>query len=432
MVFLNASMNAIVGAAPDLAPPGFIASFSRMHGRQAVVRGHGDEELVIDLAEEILEGGLEPGDLLAYGRESLIAWAKVESRHQETQLYRDLRPELRIDQLGGLDSVFREIVDEVELHLFHQDIVRKYGLRPVKGILLTGPPGVGKTSLIHCLGNHLAEKSGRESRVLLVPPSFHRSIWHGESEKRVRALFGEIRKAAEREEGYVLVVFDDVDHLGSRDALYAVDARILPSFLAEIDSLQAVDRVLLVGATNRPDLLDEALARPGRFSDQVFAIPRPATRRATREILRCYLRPDLPYGSNGNGSGGAAELIEDVLSALYAPQGDLAELGTLRFRDGSSEPLTPRTVMSGALIENATRRAKKASGLRDVRGQRAGVTLVDLLEAFDNQLASAVDRLRPESCRRVLDLPPDKDVVQIEKKRRGSKRKYPYLTRPEA
>ena len=206
-----------------------------------------------------------------------------------------------------------------------------------------------------CLGNHISELEGVPVRVLLAKPSIHQSMWHGESERNVRALFREARQVAEASEGYTFLVFDDMDHLGARNGFDSIDSRILPTFLQEIDALLSVDRLLLVGATNRPDLVDDALLRQERFGSRVYHIPRPGTRQATCEILECYLTEDLPYRQNGNGrKSPAASVIGDALSALYAPNGEFSTLAKLHFRDGSTKPVTPAMVMSGALIKSAT------------------------------------------------------------------------------
>jgi len=219
-----------------------------------------------------------------------------------------------------------------------------------------------------------------------------------------------------------------VDQLGARDGMHAIDSRILPSFLQEIDALHSVDRLILVGATNRPDLLDEALLRPGRFGDREYRISRPRTRQATREILSCYLTADLPYQSNDkNGKGPPEAIIEDVLSALFAPNGDLSSLGTLHFREGSTKPVTPAMVMSGALIKGAAEEAKRRSCLRGTKGEPLGVSSADLLAGFDRELTTVVERLTPPAARRLLDLPPDCDVVKIEKRRASAPRKHDYL-----
>lgn len=432
-VFLNSSLSALVDLAPELRPQGSVGEFSRHHGDHAVVRGPAGEELVVELVGDLSGDGLSRGDRVVYSRDNLVAWEKVAVEEEEGSFLQELPADVNIDQLGGLDEVFSDIVDEITLHLFHPEVVRRHKLEPVKGILLIGPPGVGKTSLVKSVAHHLSELRDIKSRVFLVPPSVHRSKWFGESEERVRAMFAEVRRAAGEENGYALMVFDDVDQLGTRDAAYAIDSRIMPSFLHEIVQIRSAERILLIGATNRPDLLDEALQRPGRLGDRVFTIPRPETRRAAREILRRYLSPELPYAMNGDQRGSPGEeIVERVLSALYAPNGEFATLARLHFRDGSIRPVTPGMVMSGALVRNAVEGARRRSSLRTVKGGREGISISDVLAAFDRELWTTVQHLKPGPSIRILDLPPDMDVVRVEIPPRSRERRtYAYLRESE-
>jgi proteasome-associated ATPase len=218
--------------------------------------------------------------------------------------------------------------------------------------------------------------------------------------------------------------FDDIDQLGARgeSASTAIDSRVLPAFLSEIDGLEALGRVTLIGSTNRPDLLDEALLRSGRFGDKVFRIPRP-NREAAREIFRKHLSPDLPYQTNGNGGEPtermaermAEQMIEAALSSIYSPGGENHTLATLAFRDGSRKPLKAAQVMSGALISNAVREAKERSCRRALKHGPVGISAADLLAALDRQLSSIAQRLKPgPALQQMLELPQDLDVVKVE------------------
>jgi proteasome-associated ATPase len=297
-------------------------------------------------------------------------------------------------------------------------VVVRHGLKPAKGVLLSGPPGCGKTMIAKALANYVSRLEGVQATFLNVKPGTHRSMWYGKTEQNIRDLFALARRLADGEGRIVVLFFDDMDHLGSRSdgVSTAIDTRVLPSFLGEIDGLVDLHRVWLMGATNRPDLLDEALVRPGRFGDKVFRIPRP-TRRAAQEIFRKHLPPDLPY-YNTNGRGPeqvSAEMIETALARLYAPNGEAATLGTLVFRDGTRGPLTAPQVMSGALIAQAVAEAKRQSCLRAVRGQPMGLTTPDLLAALERQLTAIAHRLKPgPALRQMLDLPEDRDVVKVE------------------
>jgi proteasome-associated ATPase len=415
-VFLNATQNVLIDVAPGEPRPGAVGEFSRLHGtRQGVIRSQAEEEIVVDLAAGIVEDGITKGDLVLYDREGFVAYEKLEKRNRSA-LLEDLPLDVRIEDLGGLDAVFDELVSDVTLHLFHSDLVRRYALKPTKGVLLCGPPGTGKTSLVQALGERLGRTMGVEIKAFVVRPGVHRSMWFGASEQRVRDLFREAGAAAEERDRYVLLFFDDMDHLGSRDHRLAgeVDARLLPCFLQEIDALRT-DRLLLVGATNREDLLDEALLRPGRFG-RTFRIARPSRRQA-REIFRRYLTCDLPVRRNGDGPVETVQgLIEDVLAALYAPNGEFSTLAMLTFRDGSRQPLGAAHILSGALIASAVEQCKRRGCFRALKGGPGEVGAEDLRAAMARELTAICERLKPGlALQQMLDLPPDRDVVKVER-----------------
>jgi proteasome-associated ATPase len=255
-----------------------------------------------------------------------------------------------------------------------------------------------------------------EIKAFLVPPGVHRSKWFGASEQRVRDLFQEAKQAAEGGDRYVLLFLDDIDHLGSRDDRIAgeVDARLLPCFLQEIDAVRT-HKLLLLGATNRDDLLDEALLRPGRFG-RTFRIGRP-TRTQAREIFRRYLTADLPIRQNGHDIAATIhDLIEDMLSALYAPNGEFSGIAMLTFRDGSRVPLGASQILSGALIAAAVEQGKRRGCFRSLDGGPGEVDADDLRAALRRELSAICERLKPgPTLQQMLDLPPDRDVVKVER-----------------
>jgi proteasome-associated ATPase len=346
-----------------------------------------------------------------------VATARVEKQDGAAYQLGEL-PDVSFDDIGGLDDIIAEIREEVTLHVFHPDVARAYRLRPRKGTLFSGPPGCGKTILAKAIANHLAGLNGTRATFLHVKPGIHRSMWYGQTEAKVRELFAVARAAADAEDRFALLFFDDFETLGARgeNATTAIDSRVLPSFLAEMDGLVDLPRVWVVGATNRPDLLDEALLRPGRFGDRVFRIPRP-DRRAAEAIFRKHLKPDVPYyGVNGDGADKAInEMIHAALATLYAPNGGAFSLAVLVFRDGSRRPVTAPDVISGALIAQAVADAKRRSCLRVIRGHPAGVTAQDVLASVEQQIRGIVQRLRPGTgLRQMLELPEDLDVVKVE------------------
>lgn len=419
-VFVNANQNILLAIGQQPCQPGVLGEFSRLcdDSTRAVVRGVAHEEIVVDVAARLLDAGLTPGELLLYDRDSHIAYEKVTRRHQGVQLLEDLPLDVSVERLGGLDSIFNELVSDVRL-LMRRELVERFHLQPTRGVLLCGPPGTGKTSLVRALGEFLRRTLSLNVKVLLVRPGIHRDMWFGNSEKHVRDLFREAREAAERDDSYVLLFFDDVDHLGSRDhrAAGEADARLLPCFLQEIDAIGG-SRLMLIGATNREDLLDEALLRPGRFG-RIFRTGRP-DRRQAREIVRRHLPADVPVRCNGDGAATADEAVEDLLAAIYAPNGELSTLATLTFRDGSRRPLRSAEVMSGAVIAAAVDQAKRSACVRALAGGAAAIEAVDLHGALARELASIADRLKPgPSLNQMLGLAAEYDVVRVDIRRRS-------------
>ncbi len=419
LVYLAANQSAVVGIGGRHSQPGVVGELSRVcdAGARAVVRAPAGEEIVVDLAAALRDEAPVPGDLLLYDRESAVAYERLERRRNGVRLLEELPLDFTRERLGGLDAIFDELSSDVRLML-RSDIVERFHLPPTRGVLLCGPPGTGKTSLVRALGEHLQRTLRLDVKLLLVRPGIHRSMWYGASEQHVRDLFREAADAAEAEGSYALLFFDDVDHLGSRDSRAGgdIDARLLPCFLQEIDAMRS-PRLVLIGATNREDLLDEALLRPGRFG-RIFRTGRPGRQQA-REILRRHLTADLPLHYSQGGATSASDVIEDLLATVYAPNGELSVLATLTFRDGSRRPLLAAQVMSGAVIAAAVDAAKRSGCIRALAGDAAVIDAADLRAAMAHELASIAERLKPgPSLAQMIGLATDHDVVRIDPHRR--------------
>jgi proteasome-associated ATPase len=415
-VFLSADLSAIVGKTAGLNGGGTVGTFRRFHNDHAILHSATNEELLVEIPEELREQ-LEQGDLLLYSHESLVAWDRVAKDPAQLKSLLYEVPDVSFSDIGGLDEVIEEILVELSLYFLHREIVEQHQLKPWRGITMIGPPGVGKTMIAKALARELSQQNDIKVKFFNIQPGIHRSIWYGQTEENVRAMFAMFRKEAQSEDCFVVAFFDDADQLGARDSNMAmsVDTRVIPSFLEAIDGMESLDRVLLIGATNRPDLMDVGLIRPGRFGDQIFRIPRP-NREAAAQVLRKYLAADLPFAVEGSEGRDAAEvLVEKALAHIYSPNGEGSRLATLTFRDGSRKPLSAKDLMSGALLANAVQRAKKPSCRRALGGARPGITAGDLLATIDQQLHAIAGTLKPgPALTQMLGLPTDLDVVKVE------------------
>lgn len=416
LVYVNDEKNCLVRTGDRVSPTGAIGSVLALIGSRVLVKSQQEDRTLMELLDLSLADQLQPGDHVSYLPESRLVLERVmlpPTTLPGVQL--EPAPSVTLDQLGGLDGIVETLTEEIRLHVFHRDIVARHQLPMRKGLLLYGPPGCGKTLLAKAVARYVADLEGVDGRFLFVKAGTHRSMWYGQSEDNLRAIFDMARRAAIAGQ-FVTMFFDDFDHFGSRDgAGHDVDARVLPALLHEVDSLQSLPNLFLIGATNRPDLMDEALLRPGRFGDRAVAVPRP-DRSAAHAIFRVHLPADLSYRIDADETTDLRDtVISHVLSRLYAPNGDLARVGQLTFRDGSRKPLEAAQLMSGALIVNAVADAKHRSCVRVLEGRPAAITLTDLAEALQHELMGLAARLKPgPGLKQMLDLPSDLDVVRIE------------------
>jgi proteasome-associated ATPase len=373
---------------------------------RVLIQGAGGEEILARAAPG-LEGRIAAGDRVVYLAELPIVVDRLPAR--EASRY-DLErvPETTFDEIGGLDEIVAELRRDIDMHLVHPEIARRFGLAPLRGVTFVGPPGVGKTLLGKAVANHLA-RAGRGARFLEVKPGALRGSLYGQTEGRIRDLFARARSAP----GLCVVFLDEIDTFGSRGEGVGldIDARVLPALLAEIDGLTSCGNVLCIGATNRLDLCDPALVRPGRLLDRRYEFPRPG-REAARAILERHLRPELPYAECGREA-----VLEAAASHLYSPAA--GALATLTFANGEQQEVRPRDVVGGALLASAAERAKYAAAARAVDGRETGVGIEDLLEALEQALASEAEKLRAvHVARRVLVTARADEIVRVEPARR--------------
>jgi SpoVK/Ycf46/Vps4 family AAA+-type ATPase len=337
---------------------------------------------VVVLCSELLRDvNLEPGALVRLSREALVALEAV-ARSGDEGLFLEDTPSETFADIGGLDDVTSYLRRYLHVIVTRGDLSRKYDISVKGGICLSGPPGMGKTLLARAAANFLGTTFGA-CRFISVKPAAHHSSYYSETERNYRELFRKAREAASREpEIPVVMFFDELDAVGGMRGTshMRVDDRVLHAIGAELDGLTPRGNILVLSATNRPDLLDGALTRPGRFLNKVIQVPRPK-RAGARAILHRHLSATVPFAApvNGNGRDGSREeSIEVLLTRIFAPNGS-ADLAEIVFADGARRRVRPSDLVSGAILAEIARRARETALFREADGLEEGVCGEDLL-----------------------------------------------------
>ena len=364
---------------------------------RAIVSLRADEERVAEIAAPLLGERLSVGDHVLFDTRSGYLLEKLPKSEVEEVVLEEI-PDVSYEQIGGLTDQIEQIRDAVELPFLHKDLFAEYHLSPPKGILLYGPPGCGKTLIAKAVANSIAKKmghlTGREVKSFFLhvkgPELLNKYV--GESERQIREVF---KKAKERaQEGMpVIVFFDEMDSLfrtRGTGISSDVESTIVPQFLAEIDGVERLRNVIVIGASNRQDLIDPAVLRPGRL-DVKIRIDRP-DRRAAKDILGKYLSADLPYHlSDGRTVAEVVpDLIDQVVDHMYSASEENKFL-EVTYANGEKETLYFKDFASGALIEGVVSRAKKYAIKRIIATSERGIRLEDLLKAVRDEFREHED-----------------------------------------
>ncbi len=393
-VVLNESLNVVLVRDGEMS--GEIVTMKEVleDGRRAIVYARADEERVAELSEGLLGVHLRAGDAVLMDSRTQLLIEKL-PRPEVEELVLEEVPDITYADVGGLDVQIEAITDAVELPYLHRELYAEHKLPAPKGILLYGPPGCGKTLIAKAVANSLAKKvaqvtgnTNTRSYFLNIKGPELLNKYVGETERQIRLIFQRAREKAE--EGVpVIVFFDEMDSLfRTRGTGISSDmeSTIVPQLLAEIDGVEALRDVIVIGASNREDLIDPAILRPGRL-DVKIRIERPDKDSAS-QIFSRYLTPDLPIDAEivaSRGGGDTAKavqaMIEDTVVEMYRADDENRFL-EVTYQNGDKEILYYRDFASGAMIENIVRRAKKLAIKRVIAGDGRGIRTSDLLESI--------------------------------------------------
>ncbi|MFZ9627747.1 MAG: proteasome ATPase [Ilumatobacteraceae bacterium] len=382
-VVLNESFNVVLARRPETT--GEVVSIKEVleDGVRAVVIGRADEERVCELADALRGVHLRSGDSVRLDVRSNLLLEKLPRPEVEDLLLEEV-PDISYADIGGLDDQIEQIADAVELPFLHAELFAEHRLPAPKGILLYGPPGCGKTLIAKAVANSLARKvaestGGEKGRSYFInikgPELLNKYV--GETERQIRLVFQRAREKSE--EGWpVIVFFDEMDSMfRTRGSGISSDmeSTIVPQLLAEIDGVEGLRNVIVIGATNREDLIDPAILRPGRL-DVKIKIERPDAS-AARQIFARYLTDDIPIAAGCS----VASMLDATVAEMYRVDVD-NEFLEVTYQNGDKEVLYFKDFSSGAMIENIVRRAKKLAIKRVVAGGARGICLQDLLDSI--------------------------------------------------
>jgi proteasome-associated ATPase len=391
-VILNEALNVVEILEPDRQGEVVTIKENLGDGRVVVV-GRGDEEMVAIVSQALKGELLRAGDPLLLDPRSGHVLERLPKEQVEDVILEEI-PDITYEEIGGLGPQIEDIKDAVELPFLYSEIFKEHQLAPPKGILLYGPPGCGKTLIAKAVANSLAQKvaerTGRadaHSYFLNVKGPELLNKYVGETERQIRLIFQRAKEKSE--EGFpVIVFFDEMDsifRMRGSGISSDVENTIVPQMLSEIDGVETLKNVIVIGASNREDLIDPAILRPGRL-DVKIKIERPDEPSA-KDIMSKYLTPEVPLHedelktSGGDGAAACKRMVERTIDRMYAPTDENRFL-EVTYQNGDKEILYFKDFNSGAMIENIVARAKKLAIKRFLHHGEKGIKGNDLLESI--------------------------------------------------
>ncbi len=408
-VVLNEALNVVIAQGFETIGEVVMMKELLADGERALVISHADEERIVRLASPLLDQVIRAGDSLLLEPRSGYVYERIPKAEVEELILEEV-PDIAYTDIGGLGSQIEQIRDAIELPYLHADLYREHQLKPPKGVLLYGPPGCGKTLIAKAVANSLAKQVQAKAAASVgdAKPAEGKSFflnikgpellnkYVGETERHIRLVFQRAREKAS--EGMpVIVFFDEMDSIfRTRGSGVSSDVEntIVPQLLSEIDGVEGLENVIVIGASNREDMIDPAILRPGRL-DVKIKIERPDAE-AAKDIFTKYVTKDLPFHPDDlaeHGSSVTATVDEMILRTVERMYSESEENRFLEvtYANGDKEVLYFKDFNSGAMIENIVARAKQMAIKQFLETGQKGIRVSHLLSACVDEFSENED-----------------------------------------